>query len=1001
MKRRALLMLSLLSAWLLFPRAVVACTITDPGCYIDNWTHKQLYELDLGIWQINRAGLVLARWIEDLRVWMTDAIFVNAFTGLIQPVKSLFYLALIAAWMVFIVSFFLQSLISVNWVDLRRVMRPIILSFILFSLGGSVVQTTETIRLVGGTVLQQAASNAVTNADIPPVPTRNTNDMPSANETVYGRATSCGTAARTQAAMFLNDYATRYLWATADDVHCNDLYALAGEFYRTYFPYGQDISGQDADVRQQAVGWAARGGLRQATGVFMTLGAVVEQLVQLMFAVALGLVWIGVLISLVFAVFVPTEEMFRSQVQALLSIVRTSWIASFAMGLGLSVLSAVAQSGNGLVVFLCGIVLIAVSFWQGLQAIGSLETAIGAASAVAGNAPQAVGGMLRGWGTTAALLGGVAMTGGLRESMTSMASSMVRRAGRNASDNPIGGAAARVLAQRVGQRIDRATATRQQVAMARTYDAETTWYEQKEYEGAGSSEADRSAQERQEYAAEQARMVRAQGLEAEAERAWKKQDFARADVLRRQANELRRGAASSGTMTPSATAQPVPVSVAPPTIPLETEAQLRRARNTALREKRFADAHQAIAQLRQLESGSPVRQRPSPATMARPVQPALPLEEAGVPMPPLVPTLDGTASEAAVASRRIPTTTRPQTAILDGAASKGAGVTHRVPTTRRTLTHIAVRSRSSRPDAPDADGARPSGRVAVTGHTQPLGRSDRPAASPASALAAHDGAGQTGQAGSPAPVPATAPVQAPSMPAGASLPRRERPVVVTGRAGESVGSSMPPMPASAPLPADQGIPQSGTGPGANRVNSEHHGSAQPTTVGRVEPVPVDLREVLDVTPVPPVPLMVAPAGAGPARSGVVLDGMVTPADPAADRPAVIGVTPSSPNRPAVVRPPASVGQPASAAGTVVQPARATPPVVQPAPAAAATVAAPPQPGTMGNVAQRDRSGATPPTTDMARGGAATTPDAAGAQTSAPAEARRSGPVRSRPWKKQG
>jgi len=570
-------LMTMIGVVLLLPKAALAgCSIADPGCYIDDFTHKQLYQFDLSVWQLNRAGLVLARWLEDLRAWLTDSVFADAFTTLTQPVKFAFYLTLIVAWLIFIISFMIQSFIDLRWVDLRRATRPILLAVFIFSFGGSMLKGTEYVRLLGGTILQQAATTAVLTVKAPPVPTANTGDMADASTSIYTTSTSCGTPARAQTAMFLNDYDARYLWSNADDIHCADTMALSSEFYHTYFPYGQDATDQDSNLRQQAVARAAQGGLRQATGVFMTAGAIIEQLVQLIFAVALAMVWFGILLSLVFAVFVPTEELFSGQIKALLSVLRASWLASFLIGLGLAVLKIVAESGNGFLVFICGLVLIAVAIWQGKQALETMSTALAAVSAATGSAPQAVGGMLKGWGTTAAMVAGVAMTGGMGAMVGSVGSNMARRAGRNVGTNPLSQAAGRVLTNRVADRIDTFTRDQQILGDARLATGEAAWYERQTTTESTTPKAATDTTTRMSPTspvaaapattahATQAATARtratagqAEVLDRRADRARRKGQFAAADSLRAQAAQLRVGTGAAAEAPDTDRTQPL------------------------------------------------------------------------------------------------------------------------------------------------------------------------------------------------------------------------------------------------------------------------------------------------------------------------------------------------------------------------------------------------------------------------------------------------------------
>ncbi len=526
----------------LWPSPTFACDIRDPGCFIDDFVHKQLYQLCLSVWQLNRAGLVVARWFEDLRVWLIQTVMVNAFTALTEPVKFLFYLALIVAWMVFVISFLVQAIVPFQWVDVRRALRPILFATLVFLGGGNFILWTENVRTIGGAMLQDAAQDAVSLFEAPGIPTRNTGDMPDASQSIYTDDTSCGTPARTVAAMSMNDYGARYLWSGAEDIHCASPFVLAGEFAGTYFER-MDISNEsDASKRQEAIALAAQGGLRQVTGIFMTSGAIIEQMTQLIFALALALVWFALLLSLIFAVFLPTEALFSSQIKAILAVVRASWLASFLIGIGLAVLKLVAASGNGFLMLIFGLVLIAVCLWQGKQALGTIETAVSSIGAVTASAPSAVGGMVTGWATTAALVAGtVASGGGLGMALGQVGSTMIRRAGRSVGDNPVAQAAGRVLSNRLADRLDARVEDRRIGRDAELSMAEAAWYE-RDYADAARTEAGADAAVQREAARQRARQQLARIKERQAERARQASNFPKAASLRRAAQELRGGA---------------------------------------------------------------------------------------------------------------------------------------------------------------------------------------------------------------------------------------------------------------------------------------------------------------------------------------------------------------------------------------------------------------------------------------------------------------------------
>lgn len=605
-----------IAAALLPHPAFASCQLTDPGCYIDDFTHKQFAQFDLSIWQLNRAGLVLARWLEDLRGWLTDSVLTDAFTTLTQPVKFVFYLALIVAWLLFVISSMVQSLIDLNLVNLRRAMRPILLALFIFSLGGSILRGTEYARLLGGTILQQAAADAVRAFQAPAIPTKNMGDMADASASIYAHSTTCGTPARAQAAMFLNDYAARYLWATADDIHCADILATTDEFYKEYFPYGKDISNSNSDDRQKAVAAAAQGGMRQTTGMFMTGGAIIEQFVQMIFALALALVWFGILISLVFAVFVPTEALFGNQIKALIAVLRASWLASFLIGLGLAVLQLVAASGNGLLVFLCGLVLIAITLWQGKQALETMGAAFSAVSAATGSAPPAVNGMLRGWATTAALVGGAFAAGEIGAVTGQVGAITTRRHGRRLGNPSLSEASGRVLTNRVASKIERPLLDEQTYQGGSLSMAEAAWYERGGYDGQGVT-VDAAAAQRGKKPAGQATVL-FDRVASRLRKPGRLGTVAPAQALRTRGGEREPGTGRTGT-TQLLVATPVAHTTGQA---LQRRVQLEARRNQ-LREERRDAAPDASHAPRTIEAGTAgsselVLARPTTAGLVRP-----------------------------------------------------------------------------------------------------------------------------------------------------------------------------------------------------------------------------------------------------------------------------------------------------------------------------------------------------------------------------------------------
>ena len=76
-----------------------------------------------------------ARWVEGLRVWLITDVLGTALEATIAGVKFPFWIAAGVAWMIFVVSFLLQMVVQLNWVDLRRGLRNAAFAVILFQFG--------------------------------------------------------------------------------------------------------------------------------------------------------------------------------------------------------------------------------------------------------------------------------------------------------------------------------------------------------------------------------------------------------------------------------------------------------------------------------------------------------------------------------------------------------------------------------------------------------------------------------------------------------------------------------------------------------------------------------------------------------------------------------------------------------------------------------------------------------------------------------------------------
>ncbi len=414
----ALALVVVLSSVLFPDRAWAGCGATDPGACMDNALYQGVLMLMALLWDINQTILLLARNVEALREWLVGDVLGTAFDAVVAGIQFPFWIAAAIAWLLFVIGYFLQALVDgLSWVNLKRLIQYGGLAMFLFHIGSQAMSVTETMRVSVGQGFAAIAGTSTSSST-----TRlnffaaddSSMDTP---HTIYGDNPCPGMETkRTTTGMYLNDYTANYLWADARDIHCPDQAAgradVPVQFGERYAPPPMQIDNEYPEERQKKINLGWVGVSRMGWGCLLVIGALVEQLMHLLFALALASTWIGLLIALLFALFLPTEGMFKGQIDGILTTMRVSWLASFWMGLALSVLNLAALSGNGLIVGGVGLLTLGLAVWQTKTAGETFIGAMSGLSGVAGNAPNALGGALKGMlGPAGMALGAVGALG--------------------------------------------------------------------------------------------------------------------------------------------------------------------------------------------------------------------------------------------------------------------------------------------------------------------------------------------------------------------------------------------------------------------------------------------------------------------------------------------------------------------------------------------------------------------------------------------------------------
>ena len=423
----------------LWPHPSYAACDVNIGCYVDEGIVTVLrFFAQLG-WFLNGNLLLLSRWLEEQRTWLVNDVMASVLDGLLQGASVAWAQAVVIAVIICIISFSLRAIVQLNWVDLKRGIRNGVFALVVFTYGAQLMAASENGRVLLSMAASQMVEQSLTTAGAARMLTGGTSRpgdlMPPAASIYPGAA--CGGVVPARAIPFrmINDTAANYLFATAEDIHCpsesgasENAPPLPRVFWEggTYPSATMESTGEsvnfvgfysrapgdaaDGEDRKRIVGLAMDGVVRQFFGVFLTIPAVLEQLIHLLFALGLASLWFSLSISLVFALFVPTEGMMTSIVRVGFDLVKQSVMTTIGLGLVGFVLRTVAGSSGvnaGLVAFI-GLIALVVLVLMLANTGRMIFASVSSLSGITlGGAPAALLGTMAGVG----LVAGMALQG--------------------------------------------------------------------------------------------------------------------------------------------------------------------------------------------------------------------------------------------------------------------------------------------------------------------------------------------------------------------------------------------------------------------------------------------------------------------------------------------------------------------------------------------------------------------------------------------------------------
>jgi hypothetical protein len=391
---------------LALPLASQGCGWTDIACHGDTLAWHFLWMLGLFFWMLNRQLLVLARSIESITNWLTvgeESVLASIFGVFTEGLWTPLWLIVGVAFLVFGICYALQAIIEQNWVNAQRAVRNFLMACLVLTLGSTLLGEAEKLRATTGKLLSDITREGLA----PSIPiqfmvAKDGVNMPSGS--IYdpdGQTCPNMNILRETYLVYLSDYAANFLLANGRDIHCppdeSSFPFRSGStvsFQEVFIPIDISYGEDDQDTRANARQLLTMGLIRLIQGLILSLAAAIEQALYAILALSLAMTWFSLALGLVMGMFSATEGLVTASTQAIVTILKVSWISSIVMGIVAALMQQAVASGSGLAVVGMGgigLILAAVQLWSGISAG---QVALSATSTVLGGGPQMLMGAL-------------------------------------------------------------------------------------------------------------------------------------------------------------------------------------------------------------------------------------------------------------------------------------------------------------------------------------------------------------------------------------------------------------------------------------------------------------------------------------------------------------------------------------------------------------------------------------------------------------------------------
>ncbi len=360
-----------------------------------------VYEVAAICWWFDKALLTLAYFLMSITNWLVDQAFSPILTAIGNQTQGIFGNIFVIAILILGITYLLAVFVRLQVVEFKSAMLWFLFGAFLFQVGPEFYRGVEQLRRGLGGAFYQEGIDALSGADAPD----GLNQIgASVDETIPLPTNQYGTFLPADMSVDGLDVATLYMLADGYDV-LNPPGGAPRPIDRLPWlmieagngGYFDPENGPDTfwsipqEARQAAISDGIQGIWRLLTGVIIACFAVVEQLIHMALAIAMGIAFISLFVAILFAFFKRTERLTWSVFDLIIELFVQSTITFLLTSLIIGLVLIGAQTGNAVVVLGAGLIGFILS---AVLLVGAVKAILGALGRLMGAFGQVTGGNL-------------------------------------------------------------------------------------------------------------------------------------------------------------------------------------------------------------------------------------------------------------------------------------------------------------------------------------------------------------------------------------------------------------------------------------------------------------------------------------------------------------------------------------------------------------------------------------------------------------------------------